>query len=499
VQQRVNLPVLAAIPRFGRPWNSRKKRLIVQKNPFHPASESYRTLRDHLLLGSTYENGSSHPIEMYLMTSPHLGAGKSLTAANVALAMASAKFRVLLVDADLRRPMQHKIFGLQQDVGLITMLSAERLSKGRSKDSGSPFKRFVQETAVPNLSVMTSGGIHPDPSAILHSPNLSKWIESIQASRDVDVILFDTPPAKIVSDSSVLASAIHAPVILLLRAGKTHAKHAVEVKEHLEQLNIDVKGVVLNCVRPRDLGHDYRAYSRKRGQAQTNGKGWVTTVPLRQKLYQLGRRADRAAKRMLDVVLAVVGLILLSPILVGIALAIFFKMGAPVLFRQQRPGYKGRFFTIIKFRTMSNETDEYGDLLPPERRVTPFGQFLRSTSLDELPELFNVLRGDMSLVGPRPLLIQYLDLYTPEQMRRHDAKPGITGWAQIHGRNDISWEDRFALDVWYADHQSFWLDLRIIAVTLWKVLRREGIGKVDAEPFQGRTPTMVSTPEDTVS
>jgi sugar transferase EpsL len=186
-------------------------------------------------------------------------------------------------------------------------------------------------------------------------------------------------------------------------------------------------------------------------------------------------------------------------VLVVIALAIYFKMGAPVIFRQQRPGYKGQFFTIMKFRTMTNETDEQGELLPPERRVTPFGQFLRSTSLDELPELINVLRGDMSLVGPRPLLIQYLDHYTPEQMRRHEAKPGITGWAQIHGRNDISWEDRFALDVWYADHQSFWFDLKIIAVTIWKVLRREGIGDVDAEPFQGISPTMVSHPEDTAS
>ncbi len=163
------------------------------------------------------------------------------------------------------------------------------------------------------------------------------------------------------------------------------------------------------------------------------------------------------------------------------------KIGAPVLFRQARPGLRGRPFTIYKFRTMTDKRGERGELLPDGERLTRLGRFLRKTSLDELPELFNVLKGDMSIVGPRPLLMQYLDLYTPEQARRHEVKPGITGWAQVNGRNAISWEDKFKLDVWYVDHQSFWLDLTIIFMTVWKILKREGIsqpGQATMEEFR---------------
>jgi lipopolysaccharide/colanic/teichoic acid biosynthesis glycosyltransferase len=150
-------------------------------------------------------------------------------------------------------------------------------------------------------------------------------------------------------------------------------------------------------------------------------------------------------------------------------------MGSPVLFRQQRPGYRAQPFQLLKFRTMTNQRDASGALLPDAQRLTPFGRLLRSTSIDELPELINILRGEMSFIGPRPLLMQYLPLYSPEQARRHDVKPGFSGWAQINGRNSLSWEAKFRLDVWYVDHQSFWLDLRIFLVTIWKVIRREGI------------------------
>ena len=163
-------------------------------------------------------------------------------------------------------------------------------------------------------------------------------------------------------------------------------------------------------------------------------------------------------------------------------------MGPPVLFRQMRPGLHGRSFSLLKFRTMNDERDEKGELLPDEKRLTGLGRFLRSTSLDELPELFNVLKGEMSLVGPRPLLMQYLDRYTPEQARRHYVKPGITGWAQVNGRNAIAWEEKFKLDVWYVDNVSFWLDVKILAVTVWKILKREGIiqpGRATVEEFMG--------------
>lgn len=195
-----------------------------------------------------------------------------------------------------------------------------------------------------------------------------------------------------------------------------------------------------------------------------------------------------AGKRLLDVVAAAALLALLSPLLCVIALLVRLRLGAPVLFRQMRPGLRGDPFTIYKFRTMSNERDEAGQLQPDGQRLTKLGLFLRSTSLDELPELVNVLKGDMSLVGPRPLLMQYLELYSPLQARRHEVRPGITGWAQVNGRNALTWEDKFALDVWYVDHISVGLDLKIMALTLWKTLRREGItqpGHATVEYFQG--------------
>jgi len=194
------------------------------------------------------------------------------------------------------------------------------------------------------------------------------------------------------------------------------------------------------------------------------------------------------SKRLLDLVIVVLALLLLSPLLLVVALSVRLFLGKPVLFRQQRPGYKGRPFFIYKFRTMTNASDSAGNLLPDAERLTPLGRFLRAFSLDELPELFNILRGEMSVVGPRPLLMEYLPRYSPEQMRRHEAYPGLTGWAQIHGRNALTWADKFRLDVWYVDHWSFWLDIRIILLTFWKVLQREGIsqpGQATTEYFMG--------------
>ena len=180
-------------------------------------------------------------------------------------------------------------------------------------------------------------------------------------------------------------------------------------------------------------------------------------------------------KRLMDLLLAAVGLILLSPLLICTALAIRMRIGNPILFAQTRPGLGGNPFFLYKFRTMTNARGANGKLLPDADRLTPLGRFLRSTSLDELPELLNILKGDMSIVGPRPLLMQYLDRYTPDQARRHEVKPGLTGWAQINGRNALTWEKKFELDVWYVENRSLWLDLKIIALTVLKVIRREGI------------------------
>lgn len=191
----------------------------------------------------------------------------------------------------------------------------------------------------------------------------------------------------------------------------------------------------------------------------------------------------RVVKRLLDLAIAALGLLLLSPLMAFLALLIWATLGPPVLFRQQRPGLDGKPFTLVKFRSMTDARNAAGELLPDADRITRLGRFLRSTSLDELPELWNVLHGEMSLIGPRPLLLRYLERYTPEQARRHQVLPGITGWAQVHGRNTLAWEERLAMDVWYVDHCSFWLDMRILAMTFRQVLLRDGICE-DAE-FMG--------------
>jgi len=196
----------------------------------------------------------------------------------------------------------------------------------------------------------------------------------------------------------------------------------------------------------------------------------------------------RLSKRIFDLVTTTIGLVIILPLMLVLSLLVWIFLGTPILFRQPRPGYKGRPFITYKFRTMTNRTGQDGKLLPDAERLTPFGRFLRSTSMDDLPQVFNVLRGEMSLVGPRPLLMQYLERYTPEQMRRHDVLPGITGWAQINGRNALDWDEKFRLDVWYVDHWSFWLDLKILILTPWKVFARTGIsqpGHVTAEEFKG--------------
>lgn len=193
-------------------------------------------------------------------------------------------------------------------------------------------------------------------------------------------------------------------------------------------------------------------------------------------------------KRLFDICLSLGMLLFLLPVLLAVALLVRGQMGVPVLFRQLRPGLHGKPFVLYKFRTMRHETDGQGLLLADAERLTPLGNLLRRLSLDELPQLFNVIKGDLSLVGPRPLLMEYLPLYNAEQARRHEVKPGITGWAQVNGRNALSWEEKFALDVWYVDHQSFWLDMKILWMTVGKVLGSEGIsqpGQATMEPFRG--------------
>ena len=217
------------------------------------------------------------------------------------------------------------------------------------------------------------------------------------------------------------------------------------------------------------------------GAADRSGQGSVDRRPPDRRPY------DRV-KRVIDVVLIVIGMVLLAPVLAILVWKVRRELGSPVLFSQQRPGLHGRTFTLRKFRTMTDERGSDGELLPDDQRLTRFGQWLRASSLDELPEMVNVLRGEMSLVGPRPLLVEYLELYTPEQARRHEVRPGITGWAQVNGRNAMAWPDKLAMDVWYVDHRSLWLDIRILLKTLWVMATRQGVseaGHATTERFQG--------------
>ena len=195
-------------------------------------------------------------------------------------------------------------------------------------------------------------------------------------------------------------------------------------------------------------------------------------------------------KRAFDIVFSACWLVGFSPLLLAVAILVRLKLGSPVLFIQERPGYLGRPFRMVKFRTMTDEHGPDGELLPDSVRLTPFGKFLRSTTLDEFPEMWNVLLGDMSVVGPRPLLMRYLTRYSPFQARRMEVKPGVTGWAQVNGRNTLSWEEKFALDVWYVDHRTFWLDMKIVVLTFFKVFSRSGINATNAatmEEFRGNT------------
>lgn len=208
-----------------------------------------------------------------------------------------------------------------------------------------------------------------------------------------------------------------------------------------------------------------------------------------QKLQGERSKSSRIIKSVLDRFVAAIALLVLSPLILIVAIAIYFRMGSPLIFSQLRPGKDGKIFRFYKFRTMTDEKDAEGNLLSDEERLTAFGEFLRESSLDEIPQLWNIVKGDMSMVGPRPLLVRYLERYSPQQARRHEVKPGITGLAQVKGRNAISWEQKFELDVWYIDNWSLWLDLKILVMTFVKVLRKEGIdeeGQVSSSEFLGK-------------
>jgi lipopolysaccharide/colanic/teichoic acid biosynthesis glycosyltransferase/acyl carrier protein len=291
-------------------------------------------------------------------------------------------------------------------------------------------------------------------------------------------------------------------IILTMRPGITgpatlkyrHEEEILAAVDDPEAYNRDVifpdkvqlnSEYVKNWSLSKDLSYILQTVLRIGSIHQTSLAGDPTGQPRRKGLSWAGYLL---IKRTMDIVIAAVGLIVLSPLMIAIGVLVRWKLGSPILFRQTRAGLNSKPFKLIKFRTMLNDRDSNGKLLPDGDRLTRFGQFLRSTSLDELPELWNILKGDMSLIGPRPLLMEYLPRYSITQNRRHEVKPGLTGWAQIQGRNLLDWTEKFKHDVWYVDHQSTWLDFKILVITIWKVATRQGIsaeGQATMEPFLG--------------
>ena len=361
-------------------------------------------------------------------------------------------------------------------------------------------------TSRPNLRLLLVGDFEDgDPV----EPEVRRYIESTGTILRPGFVA-DTAPYYALMDVFVLptyregfpgvsleAQASEVPVVTTNATGATDSVQngvtglIVPIKDP-EALTDAVEEFLRNPEMRADMGHSGRKWVQRDFRPEVI---WQAHAEMYCEMLttcsQLERRPRVSlAKRVLDLFAATVALVVLSPILAGIAVVVWILLGTPVLFRQVRPGYKARPFTCLKFRTMTDKRDEYGELLSDSERSTSFGTFLRSTSLDELPELINVIRGEMSLVGPRPLLMHYLPLYSSEQAQRHEVKPGITGWAQINGRNAIDWQTKLALDTWYVDHWSLWLDLKIIALTIRQVIGRKGItqpGQATVEYFKGNS------------
>lgn len=331
----------------------------------------------------------------------------------------------------------------------------------------------------------------------IHDPVPKKEMPALLAAADVGLMTVAPIPELQANSANKFFDFLAAGLPVVLNYGGWQAEVLRESGAGLAAPPGDVPGLVALLKRLRTdpaererMGRAARKLAEERFD-RDKLVGEIEQVLIRVTAFRGTGRPGSAAKRILDMLAAVAGLALLSPVLLVAMVGVRLDLGAQVFFCQTRPGLRGKPFRLWKFRTMSDARDAQGNLLPDERRLTRLGRFLRATSLDELPELWNVLKGDMSLVGPRPLLLEYLPLYTPEQARRHEVRPGITGWAQVNGRNALSWEEKFALDVWYVDHANFLLDLRILWLTLRQVLRREGIsaeGHATMPKFRGSGP-----------
>lgn len=420
------------------------KQLIVHTDPISPRSEAYRSIRTNIEFLNLEEN-----IKTILFTSSLKGEGKTTAVANVAATLADAGKRVMLLDCDFRNPHIHKTLGISNNYGITDILLEKK-----------DYKEYIDKVEDDeNFHVLTAGKMISNPSELLSSNTMKRFVESLK--EEYDYVFLDSPPVIPVTDATAISTYIDGVVVMCL-ARKTNRETIKKAIDSLKKVDANILGVVLNKVKIKKRNYKQLIY----GGTNTKDNEEIEDKP-KKSFYQ------KYVKRVMDFSLSLFSLIIFSPIMIICAILIKLNLGDPILFKQKRPGLNEKIFEIYKFRTMLNPSESEG--LSDMERLTGFGKKLRSTSLDELPQLINILKGDMSIVGPRPLMPSYLSYYTKQERLRHTVRPGLTGLAQISGRNSLTWNDRLQTDVDYVKNISFLGDLKIIFNTFTKVLKREGI------------------------
>lgn len=428
-------------------------RLIVHTKPKSPISEAYRRIRTNIQFSDL-----DGDVKTIMFTSSIKGEGKTTTISNVALTLADAGHKVMLLDCDFRNPSIHKEFGISNKNGITDILLLKK-----------DYKEYVNTTIEhEKLDVLTVGKVPSNPSELLSSQAMKNFINKLKD--DYDYVLIDTPPVLPVTDATVISTYTDR-VVLVCLSGKAQIEVTKRAVESLQKVDANILGVILNKIPVKTMQY-HNMYYYEKNESNTVDK----TTDNDKKFY------EKYIKRLMDALISVIALIILSPVMLLCSVLVKRDLGSPILFKQKRPGKNEEVFYIYKFKTMLDKSEANGSL--DIERLTDFGIKLRSTSLDELPQLINILKGEMSIVGPRPLMPSYLPYYTEEEKIRHTVRPGLTGLAQISGRNNLSWDEKLKKDVDYVKNISFLGDLSIMIKTALAVVKKEGF-IVDTQKSEG--------------